>query len=315
MRKGPPKKVLEGASLILACVGVLLSKPFYTPKASMPHTSVCCTQYKSEEVPDNCAKGNASHVVKHRLPQQCGPATTPNATSIHKMASSAAKQLLFSIRLHACCLTLWLMSNILKKYGMAAGWFRWSQASTNVAKASKSISSRAQAAPGGNGGGQLVPPPLCCCCRLLLLMPARGLLAGERGGEVPDMAGRLLGRLRGLLGWLEEPSLPAAAGCRCLLGGQVPPRCGAACSSNTRDINSSLIAPCMHGVMPASTAVSGSSRLEQRRQGPKPHERPMLNVGRNCRRRMQCVLFNSWQVPWRAVGDARLSIACHHETH
>jgi hypothetical protein len=144
------------------------------------------------------------------------------------------------------------MSKILKKYGMAAGWFLWSQANTKVAKASRSISSRAHAAPGGKGGGHVppllpAPPPLLPCCRLLCVL-ARGRLAGERGGEGPDMAGRLPSRLLGLLGVLAPPSLPLPeCCCGCFWGGHVAPRLGATCSSNTRDMNRLLMAPCKTG--------------------------------------------------------------------
>lgn len=57
------------------------------------------------------------------------------------------------------------------------------------------------------------------------------------------MAGRLLSFLLGLQGLL-LPSLPPPDCCR-LGGGQVAPLRGATCSSNTREMNSSLIAPCM----------------------------------------------------------------------
>jgi hypothetical protein len=141
---------------------------------------------------------------------------------------------------------------------MAAGWFLWSQANTKVANDSRSISSRAHAAPGGRGGGHapplllppllfVPPPPLLPCCRLLCVL-SRGRLVGERGGEEPDMAGRLPSLLEGLLGVLAPSSLllPGCC-CGCFWGGHVAPRRGATCSSNTRDMNRLLMAPCKTG--------------------------------------------------------------------
>ena len=70
------------------------------------------------------------------------------------------------------------------------------------------------------------------------------------------MAGKLLGFLLGLQGLLQLLLLPPADCCACLGGGQVAPLLGATCSSNTRDMNSSLMAPCSN-----SNSSSGSRHM------------------------------------------------------
>jgi hypothetical protein len=68
-----------------------------------------CTQ-----IPITCWQAPASH-SRVALP------ITHDVTSRHQDGITDHKRFEFPVRLHACRLTLWLMSNILKKYGMAAG--------------------------------------------------------------------------------------------------------------------------------------------------------------------------------------------------